>query len=292
VVNRVIGSRRSKIVFTLLIGMSILIAYLWGRTDRQDNSTGVGTSQPKSIDYGARISIPLVPRPSKRDTNVAGGRPATYAAYLEDKGCYDLKDTRTSIAEELDDLRSHLAQSKPSDRWTLEKLLHEKEQQLAETTACLRGRESITKKDLNLLLASAARSGNVDAQVAYAQDPQIDAFHRIDNLRELREWRDTAVHYLDSAINAGNLDAMLAMAEASDPLHCGASNEAICADMLKNVVAEDAKTSYTYYYLALITNAGASPPWVSTELGALEKVLTPPEVEEAKAKANLMLRRE
>jgi hypothetical protein len=62
--------------------------------------------------------------------------------------------------------------------------------------------------------------------------------------------------------------------------------------MLKNVVAEDAKTSYTYYYLARITNAGASPPWVSAELGALENVLTPADVEEAKAKANLRLRRE
>ena len=286
------GSRRGRIVFMLLIGMSIVIAYLWGRTDRQENSAGVGTSQPKSIDYDTRKSIPLVPRPSKRDTNVAGGRPATYATYLEDKDCHDLQDSRPFIDEELDDLRSLLARAKPGDRRALEKSLHEKEQQLAETTACLRGRESITKNDLNLLLASAARSGDLDAQVAYAKDPQIDAFHTIENLQELREWRDTAVHYLDSAISAGNLDATLAMAGATDPFHCSASNESICADMLWSVVAEDAKTSYTYYYLARITNAGASPPWVSTELGALEKVLTPPEIEEAKAKANLMLRRE
>jgi len=291
-VNPVFGSRRSKVVFMLLIGMSIAIAYLWGRTDRQQNSAGVGTSQPRSIDYDARRSIPLVPRPSKRDTSVAAGRPVTYAAYLEDKGCYDLKDTRVTFAEELDDVRSLLAKAKPGDRRGLEKQLRDTEQRLAEATACLRCREPITKKDLNILLVGAARSGNVDAQVAYAMDPQIDVFHTMENLQELREWRDTAVHYLDSAVNAGNLDAMLAMAEASDPLHCGASNEAICADMLKNVVAEDAKTSYTYYYLARITNAGASPPWVSAELGALENVLTPADVEEAKAKANLRLRRE
>jgi hypothetical protein len=244
-------------------------------------------SQTEMTDVNTKPLSIVFARP-KSKTNGDESVPANYALYVEEKKCYNLQKGRSEVEEEISELRLEIAQNIAGGRAFAEKLLEQKQQQLAEMTKCLRGRDAISNKYLSQILADAARSGDPDAQVEYAKDPQIDTFQAANNLQALREWRDNAPRYLDSAIRAGNSEAMMTMAEASDPFRCAASQEAVCADLLTHVIAEDARVSYTYYYLAQITNGASTPIWVSAELRALEHILTDAEIEIAKRNARSM----
>jgi len=229
--------------------------------------------------------ISLEPRNSPRQhktSSVTEHEVISYNLFKKKKECFDRQqETQSILRGELESLRDGLNEVDAKSRPMVEEEIRRKEAQLAIIPNCTDGKPTLTLDELSDLLSAAARAGDQMAQVEYATNPLIDPFHAITNIDRLREWRNTALGYVNSAIDSGNAQAMIALAGAYDPFHCQASNNPTCSGLLSEVVDQDAEKSYRYYYLVQLMGRSDTPAWVSTELAALEHLLTSDEVSRA-----------
>lgn len=194
-----------------------------------------------------------------------------YEQFKVGKMCVEVESSPDVISQDIASLRTDILNTNVNSRAALENEIRRKETQLAILAKC--GSVPVTKDELSRLLETAARQGDPEAKLAYAQDPMIDRMHSIENLSRLKDWREVALSYIKSEVNNGSSEAMVALAGAYDPLQCQPANKPFCSEMLPQIVVPDAATAYRYYYESRLT--GNAPSWVEAELSTLKQYLTP-----------------
>lgn len=213
---------------------------------------------------------------------VAAQNKTLYEQFKEQKECFENADTPATILQDISALQTDLPRASGESKTILENAIRYKQAQLSILSKC--GNTPVTKDELSRLLERAARQGDTAAQLAYALDPMIDPSHFIENLDRLRAWRHSALAYVQSAVDRGNSEAMIALAGAYDPFHCQASNKPYCPGMMLGATVDsNAEAAYRYYAQVKLT--GSAPAWVDAEMKTLEQYLTPDQIAAAREAA-------
>lgn len=210
---------------------------------------------------------------------------SAYRAFKKGKVCFSLKDqTASDLLEEISALRESIHQVSADLVDEVRRQIANDEELLQQKKDCSE-EKSLTANDLRDLLATAARMGNIDAQLEYAQHPMFDPFHAIANLDSMREWRNSAPKYVYDLANRGNPQAILILAEGMDPFQCHAANQTNCGGQLGDVLPDNAAQSYRYYRLLQFAVGSAAPSWVAREMSALETLMSSDEIAKANREA-------
>ena len=276
-------NRRAITVFGLICALAAALGFFVATKRSTPNLPSV---QPQSAQTSpAHDAFALTVVPKRKQEIVNGVRPgeSPVAAYQSRFKCLGVtSDSQIDLRKEIDDLRAGSSRVDDTTRATYQQAIAEKEKALSDQSACLTLEHPVSSDDLHALLLAAARSGDVPSQLAFARNPQIDPLHPIAHTDDLRQWKQLATEYVNAAAAAGNADALLLQAEASDPYDCQASNSGSCAGLYGEIVGTDASRAYENYYLSMLLDPDHTPAWVSAELAALETLMSPAELQSAK----------
>lgn len=232
-----------------------------------------------------RAEPPIAKNGRESTSTPARSNKLPYEEFKAGKLCLDNSGTPGAISKDIADLKAAVAAAAADAKVALENEIRRKQAQLDVLANC--GSEPVTRRELSKLLEQAARQGDHAAQLEYALDPMIDRNRSIENLDRLRAWRETALKYVQSAVDRGDPQAAVDLAGAYDPLQCQPANKPSCSDMLPLIVAPDAATAYRYYVQS--TLSGSAPPWVEAERATLEQFLSADQIAGAQQDAKRAL---
>lgn len=217
---------------------------------------------------GAPPSVAPIPVQSQ-------GATAAYSDYKKKQTCFSLRETTVNeLNEEIASLQEVIKQYSPSVRKSYESEIDLAKNRLQQKNACMMEGKILTKDELRSLLAGAAAAGDRDAQLEYAMRPMFNALHAIPELESMREWKKAAPRYVEVAVDQGDPQAILLLAEASDPYRCRAAKDPECGGAFRYAVRSDPVTSYRYYRFLQLVASDEAPSWVLQEMSALKSLIS------------------